>query len=91
MACKKVLHGEPFVKRQSASVLDTLNKVPADCLYPVLSRTVKSDRFRLKRQARVDSEGDESVASSSGSGHDEKYKPRPSSTHLLYRRDSRTI
>ena len=77
--CKRVIERVPFVEPNSAAVLEALPKVPSYCLYPVISCTIRSDRFRMKRPARVDSEGEESVASSSGSGHEPAYKPRPSS------------
>ena len=74
--CRRILEGEPFISKDSGSVLATLTKVPAYVLYPVISRTIKSNRFRLKRALRVDSDGEESVPSSSGSGHEGAYKPR---------------
>jgi len=74
--CKRILEDEPFVQNDSKSVLDTLTRVQSYCVYPVV-RAIKSERFRTKRPARIDSEGEESVASSSGS-HEEAYKPRPS-------------
>ena len=76
LPCKRVLDGTPFLLKDSASVLQTLPRVPYYCVFPVIA-SLKSERFRLKR-VHVDSDGEESVASSSGSGHEEKYKPRPS-------------
>ena len=77
--CKRVLDDEVFIQQDSQSVLQTLPRVPHYCLYPVISRTIKSARFRIKRKThKADSEGELDSDSSSGSGHEEAYKPRPS-------------
>jgi hypothetical protein len=75
-ACRRVLDDEVFIRENSRSVLQSLARVPSYCVWPVLSRTIKSARFKVKRK-RVDSEGEESEVSS-GSEHEEPYKPRPS-------------
>ena len=68
----------------SRSILDSLQRVPHYCVAAIVGRSVKSDRFKVKRKRHVDSEGEESSSSSSGSGHEEAYKPRPS----RFRQDS---
>jgi hypothetical protein len=75
-ACKRVLEDDVFVQDNSRSVLQTLRRVPSYCVWPVLSRNIKSARFKMKRR-RLDSEGEDSDFSS-GSDHEEAYKPRPS-------------
>lgn len=76
--CKKVLDKESFIQEASRSVLDAIKLVPHTCAYRVTSN-VQSVRFNKKKRVRMDSDGDESVASSSGSGHETAYVPRPSS------------
>jgi hypothetical protein len=76
-ACKRVLENEVFVQDNSRSVLQTVRRVPSYCVWPVLSRKIKSSRFKKMKRTRVDSEGEESDFSS-GSDHEEAYKPRRS-------------
>lgn len=75
LQCKKVLDAEVFIQENSRSVLDTLLRTPHYCVFPVLSPTLKSARFKVKRKHTVDSDGEESESFSSGSSHDELYKP----------------
>eukprot|EP00966_Prymnesium_polylepis_P176432 4083931-Prymnesium_polylepis.1 len=76
-ACRRVLDDEIFIQDDSRSVLQTLRRVPSYCVWLVLSRTIKSARFKVKRKRKVDSEGEESDSASSGSDHEEAYRPQP--------------
>lgn len=73
LPCQLVEQDRPFLKDNSASVFESLGAVPAYCVFPVLTN-IKSIRFRPKRPARVDSEGEESIDSSSGD-HEQAYDP----------------
>ena len=79
--CK--LDWESSIKDDSRSVLDTIRLVPSSCVYPIYNRKIKSVRFRQKRPVQVDSDGEAAIDSSSGSGHEQSYKPRPSSRSRL--------
>ena len=65
-----------IVMPDSRSVLESLRRVPHYCVAPIVSRSVKSDRFKVKRKRRIDSEGEESESFSSGSDLQDPYKPR---------------
>ena len=85
--CRRVLNDEIFIKPNSQSVLDSIPRVPAYCVFPVpCHKNIKSPRFKKHRRHSVDSEGEESESFSSGSEHEEAYKPGPSSS----RRRART-
>ena len=76
--CRKVIDDEVFIQNNSLSVLETLRRVPSYCVFPVISSTIKSNRFKVKRRRAVNSEGEESDSFSSGSMHEEAYRPRAS-------------
>ena len=76
--CRLVVDGVDFIEPNCHAVLATLSRVPARCVYPVCTN-VASDRFRPPKRVRIDSEGEESVCSSSGEDHEPYYRPRPTS------------
>lgn len=76
--CRLVLEGVDFVEPNCQAVLATLGRVPGRCVYPVRTH-LTSDRFKNLKRVRIDSEGEESVCSSSGEDHEPYYRPRPTS------------
>ena len=79
--CQRVLNDEIFIKPNSQSVLDAIPRVPAHCVFPVPGhKNIKSARFKKHRRHSVDSQGEESESFSSGSEHEEAYKPGPSTS-----------
>ena len=65
------------VVTEPRSILESLGKVPHYAVAAITGRTVKSQRFKIERKRRVDSDGEEE-SDCSGSEYEEAYKPRAS-------------
>lgn len=77
-SCRQVLDNEVFIKKDSAAALEALGgRVPHYAVWGISQKqSVKSARFKRPKKRRVDSDGEVSDSFSSGSGYEEKYKPK---------------